>query len=309
MVTSALLCLAVWGATGEGAGAPPSLPEGVLAVVDGQEVRREAYLEYLWRVQRTENLRDYVDLLLLEKKARELGVTVSEEEVRAEVEEEIQRRVEGYHRGDVGRWRAFLAKSWLRPEDRRAQLAVSKRAELLLTKCVRATRTVTDEAVGARFERLYGRGGVDHELRQIVIRSSPLGARAPDPELEAKARSKAERILRELEDGADFAELVKLYSDDKHTRQYGGRIPKYRPGMYGSEEFDAAVRSLTEPGQLSGIVKTRRGFHIVQLLKRTVTARESVEEEIRTLLAEERPGTQEKLDFVEKLRKAAAITW
>ncbi len=304
MVTGALLIMGVWIHGGE----PPKLPEGVLAIVEGEEVTLEAYKDYLWQVERRTWLRGFVDQMLLEKKARELGVTVSEEEVRRKVEEETQRDVELFHKGDVQAWRSALAKRWWTPADERARKAVKLRSELLQAACVLATRVVTEEQIRKRFERDYGPGGIDYELRQIVVSARRAGVRTPDPDFEAKARAKAERILRELRDGADFEEMVSLYSDDAWTKPQGGAIPKYRPNLYRSEEFDAAVRSLTEPGQLSGLVKTRRGFHILQLIRRRVTNYEDVKEELRQILTKAEPEPMERIEFVKKLRAAARIT-
>ena len=101
--------------------------------------------------------------------------------------------------------------------------------------------------------------------------------------------------------------MVNLYSDDSYTKKRGGAIPQYRPKMYGSDAFDAAIEKLTEPGQLSGIVQSKRGFHIVQLVGRKVTAFDGVKEDIRKILVEEKPSEREKLDFVMKLRDQAKI--
>jgi parvulin-like peptidyl-prolyl isomerase len=224
------------------------------------------------------------------------------------VEEEVQRDVELFHKGDVQAWRAALAKRWWTPENERARKTVKLRSELLQSKCVLATRVVTEEQVKKRFDRDYGVGGVDYELRQILVSTRRPGSRTPDAEYEEKARAKAERILRELRDAADFEELVTLYSEDPWTKPQGGVIPKYRPNLYRSEEFDAAVRSLTQPGQLSGLVKTMRGFHILQLIRRRVTKYEDVKEELRQILMKAEPEPMERITFVKKLRAAAKIT-
>lgn len=304
MVTSALVCITIWVQAADS----PSLPEGVLAVVDGKSVTLEEYKDYLWRINGAMRLNDYIDSLLVSKKAAELGIAATDDEVRQKVEDDVQRQVEGLFRNDMERWRTALADRGWTVEDYKAQQAVAMRHELLLTACILKARTVTEEKIKARFERDYGVGGVNYELRHILIstRSSRSPA-AADPDFEAKARSKAERILRELRDGADFEEMVSLYTDESFSKKRGGRITQYRPNLYGSEEFDAAVQSLTEPGQISGIVKSQRGFHIIQLVARTVTAYEDVKEDIRKILVEEIPGRGEKQEFTKALRDAAAI--
>ena len=295
--------LFVWGsAAGES-----KLPEGVLAVVDGRKITVDDYKEYLFRSLGTSRLQDYIDVILLEKKAKELGVTIPEEEVRKRVEDEIQRQVESFFKGDVARWRPTLKQRGWTEDDYRAYQAWQTRIDLLRSKCVLKTRKVTEEKIRERFERLYGKNGISYQLRHILFSTRRRGSRKPDPEFEAKAREKAERVLRELRDGADFEEMVNLYSDDLYTKKRGGRIPRYRPNMYGSKEFDDAVAALSEPGQISGIVKSRRGFHIIQLISRKVTKYEDVKDEIRKLLVEEKPSPREKYEFTKKLREEAKI--
>ncbi len=295
--------LIVWGS----AAAESEPPAGVLATVDGRKITVEEYKTYLFKSLGTSRLQDYLDVLLLEKKAKELGITVSEEEVRKKVEDEIQRQVESFFKGDVARWRRTLKDRGWTEEDYRSYQEWQTRVDLLRSKCVLKTRKITEEKIRTRFERLYGKDGISYQLRHILFSTRRRGSRTADPDFEAKAREKAERVLRELRDGADFEEMVNLYSDDLYTKKRGGRIPRYRPNMYGSKEFDDAVAALTEPGQISGIVKSRRGFHIIQLVSRKVTKYEDVKEEIRKLLVEEKPSPREKYEFTKKLREEAKI--
>lgn len=78
------------------------------------------------------------------------------------------------------------------------------------------------------------------------------------------AQSMAEKLLAELKEGADFATMAQKYSADAASAAKGGDL-----GFFGHDrmvpEFDKAVFSLTTPGELSGIVKTEFGFHIIKL--------------------------------------------
>ena len=287
--------------------AVPALPDNVVAIVDGKEITLDAYKDYLWRLVGRDRVQHFVDEILITKKAAELGVVVSDADVAVRVEEEVQRRIEGFYQGSVAKWRAQLAERGRTLEEFKAQLAQQLRSDLVLEQCVRATRTVDDARILERFERDFGNGGVVHDLRHILVNKAPKGAREPDRESEASARDKAERILRELRDDADFGEMAGLYSDDTYTKNRGGQMPRYRAGVYG-EEFDAAVEALSEGNRLSGIVSSPRGFHIVELVGRRVTRLEDVKEEIRATLLEEAPSAKDKYDFVQGLRAAARIT-
>ncbi|HNR98975.1 MAG TPA: peptidylprolyl isomerase [Planctomycetota bacterium] len=293
-----IVCLALCG--GEAA-----LPEGVIARVDGQDVTLDAYKDYLLRLVGKDRLQHFIDELLVEKKSKELGIAVTAEETAQKVDEEIQRQVEGFFKGETAKLKEQLAQRGMTIDEYRAQRAPSVRFELLLERCVIQSRVVDDQKVRERFEADYGKDGVSYDLRHVLV-AARAQSQTPDPESEAAARTKAERILREVRDGVDFAEMANLYSDDTHSKKMGGRIAKYRAGMYGAE-FDAAVNALTEQSPLSGIVKSPRGFHIIQLLGKKTTPLEAVKDELRKILVEEKPSAKERYDYIEALRKAATI--
>lgn len=81
-----------------------------------------------------------------------------------------------------------------------------------------------------------------------------------------KARALAESLLDSVKKGADFAALAKKYSDDPGSAANGGDLGSVKRGVF-YPEFEAVAFSLT-PGQISGIVESPVGFHIIQLIDR-----------------------------------------
>jgi peptidyl-prolyl cis-trans isomerase SurA len=80
------------------------------------------------------------------------------------------------------------------------------------------------------------------------------------------ARTSLQALLDSLRAGADFAALAHRHSQDAGTAQQGGELGFVRRGQF-VKEFETAVFALGE-GQLSGIVETDRGMHIIQLEER-----------------------------------------
>jgi peptidyl-prolyl cis-trans isomerase SurA len=80
-----------------------------------------------------------------------------------------------------------------------------------------------------------------------------------------EALQKAMDVLFRARKGEDFAALAKECSDDKMTKEKGGRLPPISRGQT-VPEFEEVSFGLA-PGQISDVVETKFGFHIIQRLK------------------------------------------
>jgi peptidyl-prolyl cis-trans isomerase SurA len=90
----------------------------------------------------------------------------------------------------------------------------------------------------------------------------------PKPSGKAKeeAYARAESLLDSLRHGADFSALAKKYSQDAGSASDGGDLGWAKRGQF-VPEFEHAVYAL-KPGEISGIVESQFGFHIIQLIER-----------------------------------------
>jgi peptidyl-prolyl cis-trans isomerase D len=96
-------------------------------------------------------------------------------------------------------------------------------------------------------------------IRHILLKTTDM-----NPQQEAAVKAKAEGLLKQIRGGADFAELAKKYSEDPGSASKGGEYDGVVRGQM-VPEFEKAAFSL-KPGQVSDLVKTQYGYHIIQVL-------------------------------------------
>lgn len=101
----------------------------------------------------------------------------------------------------------------------------------------------------------------------------------------AEAHAQAEKLLTELKAGANFEELAKAHSADPGSAAKGGDLgffPKDRM----VKPFEDALDTLKKPGDLSDVVKSNLGYHIIRLEERQPASIQPFEEVRESLRAE-----------------------
>ena len=98
------------------------------------------------------------------------------------------------------------------------------------------------------------------KVRHILISVDPNGG----PGADAAAKAKAQDILNQLrkDNGKNFADLAKKYSDDPGSKDQGGELGWIKHGTTVAE-FDQTAFA-QQPGQISDLVRSRFGYHIIQ---------------------------------------------
>ncbi|HEU4637091.1 MAG TPA: peptidyl-prolyl cis-trans isomerase, partial [Edaphobacter sp.] len=128
------------------------------------------------------------------------------------------------------------------------------------------------------------------KVRHILI-AVPAGA---DSKTDAAAKAKAEDLLKQIKNGANFADLASKNSDDPGSKAQGGELGWLDRGRT-VPEFDKVAFSLN-PGQTSDVIKTQFGYHILQVEdKKTAHLRplSEVKSEIIPILEQQRTGAAE----------------
>ena len=127
---------------------------------------------------------------------------------------------------------------------------------------------------------------ISHILMQVT----------PSEESVQKAYQKILEIKKKLDEGADFAELARKYSEDPGTAANGGDLGFVSRGTL-VKEFEEAAFAL-KPGEISDIVQTQFGFHIIQLLER-----QGERIHVRHILIQLQPTPEDEQRVINKLKE------
>lgn len=134
-----------------------------------------------------------------------------------------------------------------------------------------------------------------------------LGERIKVRHIVVKTLEEAQEIKKRLERGEDFAELARKYSISPAAK-WGGDLGYIQRGQVG-KEFEKAAFSLKKPGDISDIVKTTFGYHIIKLEDRKPPQQlsfEEVKDKIKNRLKEEKRNKILE-EYLEKARKSYKI--
>lgn len=142
------------------------------------------------------------------------------------------------------------------------------------------------------------------EIRQIRNDSLQIKVR----HILVKTKPEALLILARLDKGQKFEELAKKYSIDSGNKNEGGIIDFFTKGKM-IKEFSDAAFALRRPGEISGIVETKFGFHIICLVEKRELKDEELEEIVKNQEATLRQSkfNEEFTKWIDKLKKKTYI--
>jgi peptidyl-prolyl cis-trans isomerase D len=202
------------------------------------------------------------------REVQELSITASEFKSQAQVTDAM---VQDYYDKHAAQFRI--------PEMLKAEFVV------LAAPVVEQQITVSEEQIKKFYEQNLVRYKTDEQRRasHILVKAAK---DAPAAEKNA-AKAKAEKLLTELKKNPkDFSKVAKTNSDDPGSAERGGDLGFFGKGMM-VKPFEEAAFQLKE-GDISGIVESDFGYHIIQLtgIKASATrplveVRVNIEDEIR----------------------------
>ena len=253
--------------------ADPSAGGGeIVVVIDGREITREAYEDVLYTAFAENHLEAFIEDELVNAQAKKMGVQPDKDAIDKEVQKSVDTLLKTRFGGSEDALRRALIERNMSLEGWKKDLRAKARRTNLIDLMIKKTRDGDSPSVLKKFEQKYGEDGKKYRVRHILISSKVINTRfypksqyeTEKAQIEADLKEQGKKLLTQLNSGADFEALAKANSDD-FTASRGGSLGEAWKGRFGTE-FDSTVNRLAI-GQTSGLVKGRRGFHIIEVTK------------------------------------------
>ncbi len=213
---------------------------------------------------RKQVLESEIDQKLLLAKADEDSVTVTEQEVDNQIDDLLKGYVTRFgSEAEVERQFGHTITELKASPDLRARTRENLIVQQERYKVLPPATSISRQDV-EKFFQIYKDSlptiGAEVELATIVALIKPL------PNQKERSRDLANAIEDSLKHGADFALLAKRYSQDANASNGGDLGASYPRGTF-LPAFEEAAFKL-KPGEISDVVETEQGFHIIKLVER-----------------------------------------
>ncbi len=214
--------------------------------------------------------------------------------------------------GSEGSFRRQLLGVGFTPEDFDVQLFERATCEEVVERELRKKVTITDAQVREHYERNAERlrRPEMYRLRHLLLltRDRATDQEYSSGEKQAK-RQQMEKLLERARAGEDFAALIRAYSEDVDSKTNSGEYFLSRPEL--APELAAALDGL-QTNQLTGVVTTSLGYHLLQLLQRVPSEPielSRIQEDLREKLLRDEMERRWLPDYERRLKEEAKLEY
>ena len=209
-----------------------------------------------------ETLNNLINQKILLAKAEEDSIVVDDRQVESVLEEQINRMIQQMG-GSVQKLEEYLGAPLSKikrnfKEDVRKNLKVETLRNNKFRE-ININRREVEEFYRTMKDSLP-------ELKETVDISHILLEVKAGGTSELEAKKKIEGLLERIKAGESFEEICRQYSEDPGSKAKGGEIGFMQRGEFVPEFEEVAF--MLEPGEMSDVIKSRFGFHIIESIER-----------------------------------------
>jgi foldase protein PrsA len=261
----------------------PFFDKEVIATVNGDAINKDELYQVMVKQAGEQSLDRLITEKLIDQEAKAANVNVTDQDIMEEIdiikkdfpsEEEFEN---------------MLAQYGMTLEDLKAEM----KTQLQIKKIFEPQIKITEDDVKKYFEENKDQYSTPEQVRASHIL--------------VETKEAAQKVLEELKNGADFGKLAKEKSQDPGSKELGGDLGYFPRGKM-APEFEAAAFSLNN-GELSGVVQTQFGFHIIKVVDKKaaqIPTYEEKKEEVRKQLFNDELKNKVP-EWINKIRTEAKI--
>jgi peptidyl-prolyl cis-trans isomerase SurA len=201
-------------------------------------------------------LRDLIDQSLLVQRAKDMNINVEPELIKKLDAIRIENKL-----GSMEDLEKAVSGQGLNWDDFKNNIRNTLLTQRVISSEVGSHITISDEEVSKYYEA-HKADFVRPE--QVALREIVVSTEGKKPEEIPELKKKAETALKRVQDGEDFGEIAKRFSDGS-TKAQGGFLGVYKRGEL-SKELEDKVFSMKRM-ELTGVMETKQGFLILQVLE------------------------------------------
>lgn len=285
----ALLGLAVAGC----GGGNENVPDGAVALVDGEEVTKAEFDALMARAKLSysQNKQDFpkagtpeyrtlqnqaVAYLVQQEKYRQKAGDLDVEVSEKEIDDRVDQLKQQYFGGNEKQFQDNLKTQGLTETQIRAEIESQLVSEKIYAKVTEGVK-VTDDEIETYYNGHQAdyKTGASREVRHILVAKNK--------------KALADRLRTQLQNGSGFAALAKQHSTDPGSKANGGKLTVRKGETV--PPFDKVAFEL-DTGELSAPVETQFGWHLIEALSDVTPEKQTplaeVKEQIRQQLLQER---------------------
>jgi len=290
------------------------IEQDLALTIDGQPITVEEFTRWLVRFRGETLAVDYVEKALLEREAKRLGQTVSQEEVSKASAAVIDRRVMEIFKGDYSLWKDELAKERRTVLGFTLELEETLRRSLLSTSILKAERVIGEETLREAWVYNYGPEGRTIEARiiEIEVEPFPTPPAATLSDIQAareksieNARVRAESVRKTIVETGDFAASARRHSAHDSARRGGVPVNGFLHGEWSFEVTSALAE--VQAGELTQPIFGMGSWWLMQIDDVRTTPFESIRDTLLQSILDLPPTQAEHAMLLDRL--VAECNW
>ncbi len=244
---------------------------------------------------------------LLEEKVKETNIVITEEEVLNQIRQLLATQGSPMSLEEFKKTTAESGRSF---DEIKQQVEKGMAYQRIVDAQWAGKINITEEEAKKYYDENPTQFDVKEQVRasHILIKPKTDEAGADPNQEKAKAKAKAEDLLKQIKEGADFAALAKANSDCPSAAK-GGDLNFFSKGDM-VPPFEEAAFAM-EIGKVSDIVETRFGYHIIKVTDRKEAGTTSFEQAKAGLIKQLAQKKQAEItnNYIDSLKAAANIVY